>query len=143
MAGMAMMTFSCSETPASVRTVQISRIDSVQTRLTQHINAARVFLASRGFSEEFCLLVDFRRRSGDNRFIFYNLHRDSVEFVGKVAHGRCNEGWLEVSRYSNEQGSGCSSLGKYRIGQKYNGQFGLAYKLHGLDSGNSNAYYAT
>lgn len=37
-------------------------------------------------------------------------------------------------------GSGCTSLGKYKIGGAYQGQFGLAYKLYGLDSTNSNAY---
>jgi hypothetical protein len=37
-------------------------------------------------------------------------------------------------------GCGCTSLGRYRIGQSYHGQFGLAFKLHGLDKTNDNAY---
>ena len=41
--------------------------------------------------------------------------------------------------FSNVPGSYCTSLGKYKIGNPYNGRFGLAYKLYGLDSTNSNA----
>ncbi|MGZ5191235.1 MAG: murein L,D-transpeptidase catalytic domain-containing protein, partial [Flavisolibacter sp.] len=36
--------------------------------------------------------------------------------------------------------SGCTSLGKYKIGNPYQGKFGLAYKLYGLDKTNSNAF---
>ncbi len=35
---------------------------------------------------------------------------------------------------------GCSSLGKYKIGEKYRGQYGKSYKLYGLENTNSNAY---
>jgi hypothetical protein len=59
---------------------------------------------------------------------------------GLVTHGRCNEWWLEGRKYSNTQGSGCTSLGRYKVGAAYQGRFGLAYKLHGLDSSNSNAF---
>jgi hypothetical protein len=37
-------------------------------------------------------------------------------------------------------GCGCTSLGKYKIGYHYNGRFGLAYKLYGLDKTNNNAF---
>jgi hypothetical protein len=42
--------------------------------------------------------------------------------------------------FSNTDGSGCSSLGKYRIGSPYAGRFGLAYKLIGLDKTNDQAF---
>ncbi len=57
-----------------------------------------------------------------------------------VAHGRCNETWLKGRKYGNDEGCGCSSLGKYKIGNPYHGRFGLAYKLHGLDATNNNAF---
>jgi hypothetical protein len=37
-------------------------------------------------------------------------------------------------------GCGCTALGKYKIGDKYKGRFGTAYKLLGLDSSNNNAF---
>ncbi|MEI9913326.1 MAG: murein L,D-transpeptidase catalytic domain-containing protein [Bacteroidota bacterium] len=48
--------------------------------------------------------------------------------------------WLIGRRYGNTVGGGCTSLGKYRIGYSYNGKFGLAFKLYGLDKTNDNAF---
>ena len=78
--------------------------------------------------------------SGDNRFFVYDLKKDTIKNSGVVTHGNCNQYWLEGRKYSNEQGSGCTSLGKYKIGYSYKGRFGLAYKLYGLDKTNSNAF---
>ena len=60
--------------------------------------------------------------------------------AGLVTHGRCNKSWLNGRQYGNEVGCGCTSLGKYKVGVSYKGKFGLAYKLHGLDSTNNNAF---
>jgi hypothetical protein len=62
-----------------------------------------------------------------------------VELAGLVAHG---SGLTNTDNivFSNEPGSYCSSVGKYRIGASYYGQFGLAYKLYGLESTNNNAF---
>ena len=60
--------------------------------------------------------------------------------AGLVTHGRCNQNWLRGRKYGNEVGCGCTSLGLYKIGSAYKGRFGLAYKLHGLYSTNSNAF---
>ena len=78
--------------------------------------------------------------SGQNRFFVYNINKDSIQQSGLVTHGRCNQMWLEGRKYSNEPGCGCSSLGKYKIGNSYQGTFGLAYKLYGLDKTNNNAF---
>src|SRR4030095_6314058 len=43
-------------------------------------------------------------------------------------------------KYGNDPGCGCTSLGKYKVGNKDNGKFGLAFKLYGLDKTNNNAY---
>ena len=43
---------------------------------------------------------------------------------GLVAHGSCNETFLDRAKFSNAPGDGCTSLGKYRIGEKYWGAYG-------------------
>jgi len=43
-------------------------------------------------------------------------------------------------KFSNNGSSFCTSLGKYSIGKNYVGKYGKAYKLHGLDATNSNAF---
>jgi len=58
-----------------------------------------------------------------------------------VAHGSGSELTDSDSLvFSNVANSYQSSLGKYRIGGKYTGNFGKSYKLHGLDDSNDNAF---
>ena len=100
----------------------------------------KTYARRKGFSTEYCFLIDMSRPSGRNRFFIYDLKRDSVTAAGLVAHGSCNTRFLRKARFSNTPNCGCSSVGRYKVGYKYNGRFGRAYKLHGLDSTNSNAF---
>ena len=102
--------------------------------------AARTFIAQKKFNSNICFLVDMDIPSGSNRFFIYDLKTDSITDAGLVAHGSCNEAWLQGRKYSNEEGSGCTSPGRYKVGNAYTGSFGRSYKLYGLDSSNSNAY---
>lgn len=113
---------------------------SERTKLRRYAASAAVYARQHSFNTSFCFLVDMSRPSGANRFFVYNLLKDSLEIDGLVAHGRCNEDWLEGRKYGNVPGCGCTSLGRYKIGKSYTGQWGLAYKLYGLDTSNSNAY---
>jgi hypothetical protein len=74
------------------------------------------------------------------RFFVYDLDKDTIQNSGLVTHGNCNQYWLEGRKYGNEIGCGCTSLGKYKIGNSYYGRFGLAFKLYGLEKTNSNAF---
>jgi len=98
------------------------------------------YAQSRGLDEQFFFLVDMSIPSGKNRFFVYDLKQDSVIMSGLVTHGKGNGPWRLDPVFSNSVGSNCTSLGRYKIGGSYMGSFGLAYKLHGLDSSNSNAY---
>ncbi|MBC7851445.1 MAG: murein L,D-transpeptidase catalytic domain family protein [Chitinophagaceae bacterium] len=115
---------------------------SVTERLSYStkIAEARRFVKENRHNDSLCFLINMNVESGSNRFTVYDIKKDSVILTGLVTHGRCNKNWLVGRRYSNEPGCGCSSLGKYKIGKSYMGKFGLAYKLHGLESTNSNAY---
>lgn len=103
-------------------------------------SAAQKFAEKMGFNSQFCFLIDMSIPSSQKRFFIYDMQGDSLLKSGLVTHGRCNEKWLEGRRYSNVVGSGCTSLGKYRIGIPYKGRFGQAYKLHGLEASNSAAF---
>ena len=98
------------------------------------------YVAQNGFSTEYCFLIDMSLPSGRNRFFVYDIKKESIVFSGLVAHGCCNESFIAHPRFSNNSGSGCSSLGKYKIGDFYRGQWGKSYRLYGLDQSNSNAY---
>ena len=87
-------------------------------------------------------MVDFSLPSEQYRFFVCELATGRLLDQGLVAHGsgsaeRAMGGQLHFSNIPN---SYCSSLGPYRIGQAYVGQFGPSYRLHGLASSNSEAY---
>lgn len=109
-------------------------------RLTGHAKPLLVYAKQHGYNTQTCFLIDMSLESGKNRLFIYDLKKDSVLDAGLVAHGRCNKNWLKGREYGNEIGCGCTSLGKYKIGNAYTGKFGRAYKLYGLDSTNSNAF---
>jgi L,D-transpeptidase catalytic domain len=117
--------------------------DKTTKKLEQKVAEAKQFVQRKGYNENVCFLIDISLPSGQNRFFIYDLSNDSLQSQGLVAHGNCFENWLEGRRYSNTVGSGCTSLGKYKIGIHYIGKFGYSYKLHGLDSSNNNAFERT
>jgi hypothetical protein len=116
--------------------------DNTETllRLYQRSLQARHFVNARGFNSKHCFLLDMRLPSGSNRFFVYNLDKDSVEIAGLVAHGSGIGNNTDTTTFSNTPNSYCTSLGRYKIGNSYNGKFGLAYKLYGLDKTNSKAF---
>jgi hypothetical protein len=114
--------------------------EATSRQVQRHAVAAAAFIKQHRYNTHLCFLVDMSLPSGGNRFFVYNLEKDTVEAAGVVAHGRCNENWLKGRKYSNVNGSGCTSLGRYKVGKPYTGRFGLAYKLYGLDATNSNAF---
>lgn len=111
--------------------------------LKQKAEEARLFVHRKGFNENCCFLINMSLSSGQNRFFVYNLKTDSIQAQGLVAHGNCYGYGPEGKRYSNSVGSGCTSLGRYKIGLHYTGKFGYSYKLLGLDSTNNNAFERT
>jgi L,D-transpeptidase catalytic domain len=113
---------------------------SEASRISAKAAALRTFLHDKKFNQEICFLADMQLSSGRNRFFVYNLRMDSVILTGLVAHGSGGNGFSPLPRFSNKPGSFCTALGKYSVGKNYIGSFGLAYKLYGLDSSNSNAF---
>jgi hypothetical protein len=91
------------------------------------------------YNTQYCFMLDMKIESGKKRFFVYNLKNDSIELAGLVTHGSGKVSSDEI-KFSNTEGSLCTSLGRYKIGGSYNGKFGLAFKLYGLDSANSNAF---
>lgn len=123
--------------------ISYKKAPSVYNKLYKKAEEAKMFVAKKGYNDETCFLIDMTLPSGSNRFFIYDLKKDTLHAAGLVAHGNCFEYWLEGRKYSNVVGSGCTSLGKYKIGNSYTGKWGYSYKLHGLDSTNNNAFERT
>jgi hypothetical protein len=111
----------------------------VMSRLKERASLAKDYVDENGFDVSYCFMIDMRLPSGKNRFFVYNLLKDSLEAAGLVTHGKGSESEAGSLVFSNTPNSNCTSLGKYKIGNSYNGNFGLSYKLLGLDKSNSRA----
>ena len=98
------------------------------------------YVQQKKLSSKYCFLIDMSQPSGRKRFYVYDMENDSLLFAGLVSHGSCNKRFLQKASFSNTLNSGCSSLGKYKVGYAYKGRFGKAYKLFGLEGTNSKAF---
>jgi L,D-transpeptidase catalytic domain len=107
-------------------------------RLKKHSTEIKNYAATHHCSTDYCFLVDMKLPSGSNRFFVYDCKNDTIVKSGLVANGYGGSG--NSIDFSNVPGSNCTSVGKYKIGKSYHGRFGLAYKLYGLDTSNSNAF---
>jgi len=97
------------------------------------------YVIQKKMNDRICFLIDLNIHNGKKRFFVYDIQKDSILHAGLVTHGDCKERYLSDVRYSNQPGSQCSSVGKYKVGVQYKGIFGKSYRLHGLDSTNNNA----
>ncbi len=116
------------------------------TRTQVKAKEAMEFCKSKNFNTEFCILIDMSKHSGLKRFFVWDFSTDSIRNSFLVGHGCGENSWMgdfskDNPKFSNIDGSHCSSLGKYKIGARGYSNWGvnIKYVLHGLDSTNSNA----
>lgn len=116
--------------------------DTTEKRLLNHVKEVQILTTKKvSFNDKIAFFIDMKIPSGKNRFFVYDLKNRKIIDQGLVAHGSGSETGIEGKlKFSNVNKSLSTSLGKYATGVSYNGQFGKAYKLHGLDKTNSNAF---
>ncbi len=124
------------QSPITNKVVKKENQQIIQAKILQ----AKKYITQNNLSNQYCFLINMQLPSNKNRMYVVNLKNDSIVAKGLVAHGSCNTTFLKNAQFSNTPDCGCSSLGKYKVGYKYKGQFGEAFKLYGLDSSNSNAF---
>lgn len=98
------------------------------------------YIKGKNYNQDLAVFINFKVHSGKYRYFVYDLKNDKILQKAVVAHG---EGSVDKNsnelQFSNVDGSHQSSLGKYEIRESYNGKFGKAYRLDGLDATNSNS----
>lgn len=112
------------------------------SKLVSRATDALAYCKVHKMNTDYCFLIDMSIHSGKNRFFVWNFCTKSTEFEGLVCHGAGGGSTGAIPVFSNVVNSGCTSLGKYRVGVKSYSKYGIHihYKLHGLDSTNSNTY---
>ena len=114
---------------------------SPEAKISQKIADLKAFIKESDYNSDKAFLIDFSISSSRFRFFVVDLKSEKIIQKGLVAHGDGSEDGKvnETLKFSNKDGSHCSSLGKYVVEEKYKGKFGMSYRLTGLDETNSNA----
>lgn len=115
-------------------------------RVSEIATEAKQFCQNRNLNTDFFILIDLGRHSGLKRFYIWDFATGNIAESYLVSHGCCNKPWRQdmskqSAGVSNVDGSHCSSVGKYIIGERGPSSWGIRvkYLLHGLDPTNSNA----
>lgn len=114
---------------------------SLRSRVTERAQALREFCSREDYNTSVALFVDLSRHSGRRRFVVWDMERNVPIFTCPVSHGSGSKRSHVRSAYatlSNEDGSHLSSLGRALVAERYEGRYGVAYRLDGLDETNSN-----
>ncbi len=101
----------------------------------ENLAQVRDFCERRGYSTDYYILVDFSIPSGKKRFFIYDLQRGKRVMSSYCMHGSGKGNTDAKAKFSNEFGSGCSSLGRYvMVGKGH--KFKNSIRLRGLDKTN-------
>jgi hypothetical protein len=114
---------------------------SLLSRVKERAEELLMFCRNEGYNTDIALFVDLSRHSGRCRFVVWSFVASRPMLVAPVSHG---SGRVEshirsaYARISNEDGSHLSSVGRALVAERYEGRYGVAYRLDGLDATNSN-----
>jgi hypothetical protein len=143
--------FSCKSEGLETFQQNIFHVDTLAPKLNDsilHFKAQEAFsyCESKNMNTHYSIFIDMSVHSGYQRFVLWDHTNDSTIFQCLVSHGCCQNAWgtdftKDKPGFSNIDGSHCSALGKYRIGERAYSQWGIniKYVLHGLETSNSNA----
>lgn len=114
---------------------------SLRSRVRERATKLLEYCRERGYNTRIALFVDLSRHSGRRRFVAWSFERNAPIFICLVSHGSGSAQSHVRSAYartSNEDGSHLSSTGRALVAERYEGRYGVAYRLDGLDATNSN-----
>lgn len=101
----------------------------------ENLSQVRDYCERRGYSTDYYILVDFSIPSGKKRFFIYDLQHGKRVLSSYCMHGSGKGNTDAKPKFSNEFGSGCSSLGRYVMIGK-GSKFKKSIRLRGLDKTN-------
>lgn len=113
--------------------------------LLKHIRERKCMLRAwcyrNDYNTQIAIFVDLSLHSGRNRFVVWDFEKERPLLICPVSHGSGSPKPHKRTAYakvSNKDGSHLSSLGRALVAERYEGRYGVAYRLDGLDSSNSN-----
>ena len=113
---------------------------SLRSRVAERSAELLRFCREEGYNTHIALFVDLARHSGRSRFVVWSFDEQRPLLCCPVSHGSGSPKSHIRSAYarlSNEDGSHLSSVGRALVAERYEGRYGVAYRLDGLDDTNS------
>lgn len=114
---------------------------SLLKHIRERVCMLRAWCNCHGYNSRIALFVDLSLHSGRNRFVVWDFEQEKPLLICPVSHGSGSQKPHKRSAYariSNEDGSHLSSVGRAVVAERYEGRYGIAYRLDGLDISNSN-----
>ena len=114
---------------------------SLRSRVAERAKELLEYCCREGYNTRVALFVDLSQHSGRRRFVAWDMVRMVPIFTSPVSHGSGSEMShvrSAYARFSNEDGSHLSSLGRAVVAERYEGRYGVAYRLDGLEATNAN-----
>lgn len=114
---------------------------NLRSRVALRAKALRDFCYREGYNTHMAIFVDLSRHSGRRRLVVWDFEQSVPLLMSPVSHGSGSQMSHVRSAYasvSNEDGSHLSSVGRALIAERYEGRYGVAYRLDGLDVTNYN-----
>ena len=114
---------------------------SLLKHIRERVCMLRAWCNAKGYNSRIAIFVDLSLHSGRRRFVVWDFEHERPILMCPVSHGSGSKVSHKRSAYaqiSNEDGSHLSSLGRAVVAERYEGRYGVAYRLDGLDVSNSN-----
>ena len=110
--------------------------DPMAMRVTEAVEYAK----RHNLSCNYVLLLDYSIPSGTPRLFVWDTEKNRIVARTYVMHGLGGGSTAEQPVFSNKVGSGCSSLGKFKVTKLHGSKLKRSYRLKGLERSNSNAF---
>lgn len=114
---------------------------SLRSRVAERATELLDYCQREGYNTHIALFADLSRHSGRRRFVAWSFDDERPLLIAPVSHGSGSPKShvrTAYARLSNDDGSHLSSVGRALVAERYEGRYGGAYRLDGLDSTNSN-----
>ena len=125
--------------PASLATAKTAQ-ERMGDGLWKEAMAAQQKYADEIGNDDYMVVIDYRRHSGEPRFFLVDMESGSAEAY-LVSHGRNSDKDHDgiADAFSNVSGSKMSSLGTFVTAETYYGKHGLSLRMDGLERQNDAA----
>jgi hypothetical protein len=108
--------------------------------LSSKINSLIQYVSEHNFATRIAVLFDVSRSSHIKRLYVVDIHSREILMSCLAASGRGRTLWTRLfPRTSDVPNSWLTPIGHCLIAERYEGEFGVAYRLDGLDATNANA----